>query len=129
MSTFRIVFRKPCHLPVKLEHRALWAIKTLNLDFEAAGVERKLQLSELEAIRAEAYENSRMRKEIAKLFYDRHIHRKEFFLVQKVSLYDSKLHLFSGKLRSHRLGPVIISHVIPHGAIEVQDPHEARILK
>jgi len=44
-----------------------------------AGVERKLQLSELEEIRADAYESSRMHKERVKLFHDRHIHRKEFF--------------------------------------------------
>ena len=65
MSTFRTVFEKPCHLLVKLKHWAIWAIKTLNLDLEAAGEERKLQLSELEEIRVETYENSRMHKEIA----------------------------------------------------------------
>ena len=52
------------------------AIKTLNLDLEAVGVERKLQLGKLEEIKVDAYNNSKMRKEIAKLFHDRHIHRK-----------------------------------------------------
>ena len=80
----------------------MWAIKTLNLNFEIAGIERKLQLSELEEIRAEACENSRMHKERAKLFHDRHIHRKEFFPGQNVLLYDCRLHLFPGKLRSRR---------------------------
>ena len=62
-----------------------------------------LQLSELEEIRAAVYENSRMHKERAKLLHDRHICRKEFFLGQKVLLYDFRLHLFPSKLRSIRL--------------------------
>jgi len=54
MSPYRVVYDKPCHLPVEIEHRAWWAIKMLNYDLTEAGEERRQQLSKLEEIRAEA---------------------------------------------------------------------------
>jgi len=84
-----------------------------------------LQLSELDEIRAEAYEMAQSYTEMAKLFHDKHIFRKQFAPGLKVPSYDSKLHLFPGKLRSRLSGPkgpYIVSHVFPYGAVEIHDP-------
>ena len=66
MTPFKLIYGKSCHLPVELEHKAYWAIRTLNLDHNLAGEKRKLQLHELEELRMDAYENARIYKERTK---------------------------------------------------------------
>ena len=48
MSPYRFVYRKSCYLPVEIEHKTYWAIKTINLDFNLTGGRRLFELSKLE---------------------------------------------------------------------------------
>lgn len=42
MTPFKHIHGKSRHFPVKLEHKAYWAIKAINLDYQAPREKRKL---------------------------------------------------------------------------------------
>nr|GEU70614.1 reverse transcriptase domain-containing protein [Tanacetum cinerariifolium] len=72
---------------------------------------RKVQLNEFNELRDQAYKNSLIYKEKTKRLNDSKIKDRIFNIGDRVLLFNSRLKIFSGKLKSRWSGPFTISHV------------------
>nr|GEY18080.1 reverse transcriptase domain-containing protein [Tanacetum cinerariifolium] len=93
---------------------ALWAFRTAYKT--PIG---KVQLNELHD---QAYENSLIYKEKTKRLHDSKIKDRVFNISDRVLLFNSRLNIFSCKLKSRWSGPFTISYVFPYGTVELSQP-------
>nr|GEZ97180.1 reverse transcriptase domain-containing protein [Tanacetum cinerariifolium] len=118
---------------------ALWAFRTT---FKTpigctpykltAGDHRKVQLNELNELHDQAYENSLIYKEKTKRIHDSKIKDRVFNVGDRVLLFNSRLKIFSGNLKTRWSGPFTITHVFPYGTVElsqIDGPRNSWILK
>ncbi|GJZ99732.1 reverse transcriptase domain-containing protein, partial [Tanacetum coccineum] len=110
-TPYKLVYGKSCHLLVELEHIAYWALKHVNFDLKTAGDHRKLQLNELNELRDQAYK-----------LHDSKIKNRIFNVGDQVLLFNSRLKIFSGKLKTRWSGTFTIAQVFPYGTVELSQP-------
>nr|GEX25977.1 reverse transcriptase domain-containing protein [Tanacetum cinerariifolium] len=108
-TPYKLVYGKSCHLPIKLEHKAYSALKHVNFDLKTTGNHRKLQLNELNEFHDQAYDNSFIYKEKTKKLHGSKIKNRIFNVGDRVLLFNSRLKIFSGKLKSRWSGPFTIT--------------------
>nr|GFA02326.1 reverse transcriptase domain-containing protein [Tanacetum cinerariifolium] len=90
-TPYKLVYGKACHLPIELEYKAYWALKQTNFNLS----------------------------EKTKRIHDSKIKNRVFNVGDQVLLFDSRLKIFSGKLKSRWNGPFTIAKVFPYGTVEL----------
>ncbi|GKB50592.1 reverse transcriptase domain-containing protein [Tanacetum coccineum] len=118
-TPYKLVYGKACHLPIELKRKAYLALKHANFDLKFAGDHRKVQLNELNELRDQAYENSLIYKEKTKKIHDSKIKNRIFNVGDRVLLFNSRLKIFLGKLKTRRTRPFTVAQVFPYGTVEL----------
>ncbi|GJT42985.1 reverse transcriptase domain-containing protein [Tanacetum coccineum] len=95
-TPYKLVYVKSCHLSIELEHKAYWALKHVNFDLKTAERTKKL--------------------------HDSKIKNRIFNVGDRVLLFNSRLKIFSGKLKTRWSGLFTITKVFPYGTIELSQP-------
>lgn len=96
------------------------------MDLTTAREVKKHHLLELDEFRREAYKNAKIYKEKTKVWHDRKIKQRTFEPGQRVLLFNSRLKLFLGKLKSRWSNSFTVMLMYPQGVIIVRGDNSER---
>nr|GFB18615.1 reverse transcriptase domain-containing protein [Tanacetum cinerariifolium] len=121
ISSKLVIVDPPQAIMVPATQRRKSLIQT-NFDLRTAGDHRKLQLNKPSELRDQAYKNSFIYKERTKKLHDDKIKNRIFNVDDQVFLFNSRLKIFSGKLKSRWSGPFTIFEIYPYGTAKLIHP-------
>nr|GEV38000.1 reverse transcriptase domain-containing protein [Tanacetum cinerariifolium] len=118
-TPYKLVYGKAYYLPIELEYKAYLALKYCNFDLKSTSNHRKVQMNELNQLRDQAYENSLIYKERTKKIHDSKIKNRIFSVGDRVLLFNYRLKILSGKLKTRWTRPFIVTQVLAYGTVEL----------
>ncbi|GKA87858.1 reverse transcriptase domain-containing protein [Tanacetum coccineum] len=90
-TPYKLVYGKACHLPIELEHKGYWALKHCNFELK-----------------------TKMKK-----IHDSKIKNRVFNVGDRILLFNSRLKIFSGKLKTRWTRPFTVAQVFPYGTVKL----------
>ncbi|GJS98224.1 hypothetical protein Tco_0819394 [Tanacetum coccineum] len=80
-------------------------------------------MNELNELRDQAYENSLIYKKKTKKIHDAKIKNREFHIGDRVLLFNSRLKIFSSKLKSRWSRTFTVAKVFPYRTVDLSQPN------
>ncbi|XP_069152702.1 uncharacterized protein [Solanum lycopersicum] len=103
-------------------------MKKLQIDWNETVEERLNGMNELDKFCLKAYESSSIYKEKIKKYHVQKIEKQDFTAGDLVLLFNSRLRLFPGKLKSKWTGPFLITKVFSHGVFELENKESTKFI-
>lgn len=95
MLPCQLVFETTCQLPIESDHKYLWALCKLNMNWEDISKSILDQLHELDDFLLKAYDKSLLYENKIKTWHDANIFKCKFCVGDDVILFNSRLKLFT----------------------------------
>ena len=102
-------------------------MKKLKMDWYEAAEQRLTGLNELDEFRLKDYESSALYKEKMKKYHDKKIEKWELMVGDLVLLFNSRLRLFPGKIKSKWTVPYLVTQLFPDWAVELETKEGVRL--